>query len=90
VGSAPIAAAVYLPTSGTAKLRFQLNGTGQAGYRAGVVLAEDAASLSLNTISNITIRTYNSAISATVPQESRVVTSSALQAQLLAGRSGNW
>ncbi|MGI4740233.1 MAG: T9SS type A sorting domain-containing protein [Janthinobacterium lividum] len=84
-GSAAIAAAVYLPTSGTAKLRFQLNGTGRADYRAGVVLAEDAASLSLNTISNLTIRTYNSALSTTVPQESRVVTSSALQAQLLAG-----
>ncbi len=85
-GSATINAAVYLPVSSTAKLRFQLNGTGRAGYRAGVLLSADAASLSLNTLNNITIRTYNSALSTTTPQESRIVTGSALQAQLLAGQ----
>lgn len=85
-GSETINAAVYLPISGTAKLRFQLNGTGRAGYRAGVLLSADAASLGLNTLNDITIRTYNSALSTTTPQESKIVTGSALQAQLLAAQ----
>ena len=81
-----IAAAVYLPTTGTAKLRFQLNGTGRTGYRAGVLLSADAAVLGLKALSTITIRTYNSALSTTVAQQSQTVTGSVLTAQLLAGQ----
>ncbi len=85
-GSASIAAAVYLPTSNTAKLRFQLNGTGRAGYRAGVLLSTDATALGLKVLNDITIRTYNSALSTTTAQEAKIVTGSVLKAQLLAGQ----
>ena len=84
---ANITATVSLPLAGTARLRYQLNGTALAGYRAGVLVSANSALLSLNTLGAITLRTYlSTGPTPTQPQEQRVISGSVAQAQLLAGR----
>ena len=85
-GSVAITAAVYLPTSGSARLRFKLNGMARAGYRAGVLLSTNPTLLGLNALNTVTIRTYNSVLAPTAPQETQPVAGSVLRAQLLAGQ----
>ena len=84
---ANITATVTLPLAGTARLRYQLNGTALAGYRAGILVSATKAALSLNTVGAITLRTYlSTGPTPTVAQEQRIVQIGVAQAQLLAGQ----
>ena len=84
---ANITSTVTLPLAGTARLRYQLNGTALAGYRAGMLVSAASALLSLNTLSNITLRTFlSTGPTPNTPQEQRIVQGSVAQAQLLAGQ----
>jgi len=85
IGTVPISAAVYLPTSGNVSMRFQLNGTALAGYRGGVLLSPGGALLSAGAVGGVTIRTYLKS-APTVVQDERLVDASALKAQLLSGK----
>lgn len=80
---ANITATVTLPRAGTARLRYQLDGTVLAGYRAGVLVS----ALSFHALSDITLRTFlSTGPTPGTAQEQRIVAGSVAQAQLLAGR----
>lgn len=87
IGTVAVTATVELPLGiGTsAKLLYQLNGTGQPGYRAGVLLAPEAALLGVSLGTTVTIRTYLSS-DATTMRDQLLVSASALGTQLLAGK----
>jgi len=85
IGNVAITARVELPTLTTAKLRYQLNGTGLPGYRAGILLAPDAALLGLSLGTSITIRTFMSSAPTTMRDE-LLVGASAVGTQLLSGK----
>ena len=84
---ANITATVTLPKAGTARLRYQLNGTAPAGYRAGVLVSALSTVFGINALSSITLRTYLSTGPTTAKmQEQVLIQGSVAQAQLLAGR----
>jgi hypothetical protein len=88
VGSVTISAAANLPLSGPTRLRYQLlnvNGTDLTGYRAGILLSTTNSLLGLNALGTVTIRTYLST-SPTVVQQDSVISGTAANARLLAGR----
>ena len=64
-------------------LRLQLMGLAQAGYRAGVLLANASSLLSLNALGTVTLRTY---LSGATPElrEEKVVRTDVVRASLLA------
>ena len=84
---ANITATITLPKAGTARLRYQLNGTALAGYRAGVLASALSTAFSLNTLSSITLRTFLSAgPTPDKAQQEQTIQVSVAQAQLLAGQ----
>ncbi len=84
---ANITATVTLPKAGTARLRYQLNGTAQAGYRAGVLVSTAATTFGSNPLGSIKLRTFlSTSPTAAALQEERTLAGSVVQAQLLAGQ----
>ena len=79
-------ATIYFPLVATARVRMQLNGTAGVGYRAGVVMAQLSTLVGLGTLGDVTLRTFLSTQSTTTAQETRVVTASVAQAQLVAAK----
>ncbi|WP_191906440.1 T9SS type A sorting domain-containing protein [Hymenobacter baengnokdamensis] len=85
--SIALSAEVNIPVAGPARLKYQLNGVGQPGYRAGILLSTTSTLLGGNALGTVTIRTYlSSGPTPTVPQDQQVITGTAAQAQLLAGK----
>ena len=85
IGTLGVTARIELPILGSARARYQLNGTALAGYRGGVLLAPNGTLVGLNTLPTATIRTYLSS-SATPNKvlDQMVVSASALKTQLVA------
>lgn len=71
------------------RLRLRINGSGDGGNRAGVVIGSDAGVLDANALENLTILTYASGVQNARPLESRSG-ANLLRAQLIPGTNDKY
>ena len=84
----PLAASVYVPVvvGSNAVLRLKLSSPAPAGYRAGMLVSTTSSLVGAGLLGSVTLRTYlSTAANPNVARDTRTVSNTLLQAQLLNG-----